>query len=228
VLVRHGQSEWNALGRFTGSVDIGLSAEGRSQAARCGLQLLEAGLVPGGVHTSTLRRAYLTADILLSAADWSDVQVHRTNLLNERSYGLLEGRVKAHVRREFGDQLFDIWRRSYSGTPPPAPDGRPGESLQDVTARVRKYWDSTLAPHVRNSRSVLVVGHGSSLRAMARILDGISEHDISGLNVPTGMPLVYELDEDLRPTTPGGRYLEPQAAVQAARDVANEGREEIS
>jgi 2,3-bisphosphoglycerate-dependent phosphoglycerate mutase len=227
VLLRHGQSEWNAGGRFTGSTDVDLSSSGRRQAVRAGEQLSRAGLGPTVVHTSILRRATHTTELLLAAAAWQDIRVKRTPQLNERSYGDLEGRTKSEVRAECGDELFDLWRRSYRVAPPAASDGRRGESLEDVFRRVVPYWRTAVRADLDAGERVLLVGHGSSLRALVKELDSVSDAAITGINIPTGMPLVYELDHDLRPVTPAGRYLEPVAAMQAASAVANEGREEV-
>jgi broad specificity phosphatase PhoE len=153
--------------------------------------------------------------------------VKRTPQLNERSYGDLEGRTKSEVRAECGDELFDLWRRSYRVAPPAASDGRRGESLEDVFRRVVPYWRTAVRADLDAGERVLLVGHGSSLRALVKELDSVSDAAITGINIPTGMPLVYELDHDLRPVTPAGRYLEPVAAMQAASAVANEGREEV-
>lgn len=226
ILLRHGESEWNAAKRFTGSSDVGLSTTGRLQAARAGHQLKDAGLDPTAVHTSTMRRAIETTDLLQDAAGFAPVSISRDPCLNERCYGALEGRRKSEVRAEFGDGLFALWRRSYA-VAPPSSDGRTGESLRDVLARVEPYWLASVAPELRAGNRVLVVAHGSSLRALIKRLDGIADDDVVGVNVPTGMPLVYELDADLRPMTPGGHYLQPEVAARAAHDVANEGHEEI-
>lgn len=225
VLIRHGESEWNAAGRFTGSSDIDLSTTGRIQARVAGQQLVRADLRPTAVHTSTLRRAIETTDLLLDAAGAKDVSISKDPRLNERCYGALEGRRKSEVRAEYGDMSFDLWRRSFS-VPPPSSEGRVGESLSDVLERVLPYWMTAIAPDLGLGGCVLVVAHGSSLRALIKHLDGLSHDEVAALNVPTGMPLVYELDPQLRPLTPSGRYLAPRAAARAARDVASQGREE--
>lgn len=228
MLLRHGQSEWNAEGRFTGSTDVALSPTGRRQAVRAGELLVSSGLTPTVVHTSTLRRATHTTELLLAAADLEEIPTRSTPQLNERCYGGLEGRTKSEVRSECGDELFDLWRRSYRAAPPSAPDGRRGESLEDVFRRVVPYWRTAVRTDLHAGERVLLVGHGSSLRALVKDLDGISDEAVARVNIPTGMPMVYELDHDLRPATPEGRYLEPDAAMQAASAVANEGREEDS
>jgi 2,3-bisphosphoglycerate-dependent phosphoglycerate mutase len=225
--MRHGQSEWNVDGRFAGSTDVPLSSTGRRQAVRAGELLAGAGLSPTVVHTSVLRRATHTTELLLAATAWDDIPVKRTPQLNERCYGDLEGRTKSEVRAECGDGLFDLWRRSYRVAPPAAPDGRRGESLEDVFRRVVPYWRTAVRADLHAGECVLLVAHGSSLRALVKELDGVSDAAIAGINIPTGMPLVYELDHDLRSVTPAGRYLEPVAAMQAASAVANEGREEL-
>ncbi|GAA2029710.1 phosphoglyceromutase [Pseudokineococcus marinus] len=242
VLLRHGESEWNAKNLFTGWVDVPLSEKGEAEARRGGELLAAEGLLPDLVHTSLLRRAITTANLALDAADRHWVPVTRSWRLNERHYGALQGKDKAQTLETYGEEQFMLWRRSYS-TPPPeieagdefsqAGDPRYAdlgddmprtECLQDVVGRMLPYWDSAIVPDLRAGRTVLVAAHGNSLRALVKHLDGISDDDIAGLNIPTGIPLLYELDEDLRPTTPGGRYLDPDAAAEAAAAVAAQGR----
>ena len=242
VLLRHGESEWNAKNLFTGWVDVGLTDKGRAEAVRGGEQLRDAGLDPDVVHTSLQRRAISTACLALDAADRHWIPVRRSWRLNERHYGALQGKDKKQTLEQYGEEQFMLWRRSFDVPPPPLDDddeysqvGQPQyadlgeemprtECLKDVIARFLPYWESGIVPDLRAGLTVLVAAHGNSLRALVKHLDGISDDDIAGLNIPTGMPLVYELDDDLRPTVPGGRYLDPEAAAAAAAAVANQGR----
>ncbi|WP_435225776.1 2,3-bisphosphoglycerate-dependent phosphoglycerate mutase [Streptomyces sp. Tue6028] len=225
VLLRHGESVWNARDLFAGWADVPLSERGRGQARRCGELLAEAGLLPDVVHTSLLGRAIATADIALDAADRHWIDVHRSWRLNERHYGALQGRSRAQAREEFGDELVLRWRRSYDVPPPPARPGAPfsqngdvryhaagvrvpqAESLKDVLARLLPYWKSAIVPGLRSGRSVLVVAHGNTLRALVKLIDHVSDHAIAEVNIPTGVPLCYDLTEALRPLVPGGAYL---------------------
>jgi 2,3-bisphosphoglycerate-dependent phosphoglycerate mutase len=243
VLLRHGQSEWNAANLFTGWVDVGLTDAGRDEAARGGELLREHGLLPDVVHTSVLRRAIGTADVALDSCDRHWVPVRRSWRLNERHYGALQGKDKAQVREEYGDEQFMVWRRSYDTPPPPiedddefaqtgdaryaelAPEIVPRtECLRDVVARMLPYWYDAVVPDLRAGRTVLVVAHGNSLRALVKHLDGIGEQEIVGLNIPTGIPLRYDLDPSLRPVRSGGDYLDPAAAAAAIEAVKNQGR----
>ncbi|WP_104107831.1 phosphoglyceromutase [Nocardioides sp. 616] len=242
VLLRHGESDWNAKNLFTGWVDVALTDKGRAEAVRGGELLVESGVLPDVVHTSLQRRAINTACLALDAADRHWIPVKRSWRLNERHYGALQGKDKKQTLEEYGEEQFMLWRRSFDTPPPPLDDadrysqsGDPRyadlgeelprtECLKDVIARFLPYWDGEIVPDLKAGRTVLVAAHGNSLRALIKHLDQISDEDIAGLNVPTGMPLVYELDEDLRPITPGGRYLDPQAAAAAAAAVANQGR----
>ncbi|PWJ51748.1 phosphoglycerate mutase [Quadrisphaera granulorum] len=242
LLLRHGESEWNALNLFTGWVDVPLSEKGRAEAARGGELLAESGLLPDVVHTSLLRRAITTAHLALDAADRHWIPVRRSWRLNERHYGALQGKDKKQTLAEFGEEQFMTWRRSYDVPPPPiergsefSQDADPRyadlgedapltECLADVVDRMLPYWHESVVPDLRAGKTVLLAAHGNSLRALVKHLDGISDADIAGLNIPTGIPLLYDLDEDLRPTTPGGRYLDPEAAATAAAAVANQGR----
>ena len=242
VLLRHGESEWNAKNLFTGWVDVPLNDKGRAEGARAGELIRESGLLPDVVHTSLLRRAINTAGLALDVADRHWIPVRRSWRLNERHYGDLQGKNKKETLEQYGEEQFMLWRRSFDVPPPPIADdnqwsqaGLPQyadlgdelprtECLKDVIARFLPYWESAIVPDLRSGRTVLVAAHGNSLRALVKHLDGISDDDIAGLNIPTGMPLVYELDEDLRPTVPGGRYLDPDAAAEAAAAVANQGR----
>jgi len=243
VLIRHGESEWNSKGLFTGWVDVGLSEVGADEASDGGKLLAQSGLRPEVLHTSVLTRAIQTANIALEEAGLLWLPVRRSWRLNERHYGALQGKDKAATRREFGDEQFMLWRRSYDVPPPPIPDddqysqsrdvryadlppeARPrSECLKDVMARMLPYWYDAVVPDLVRLGTVLVVAHGNSLRALVKHLDGISDAAIAELNIPTGIPLAYELDDAFRPVTPGGRYLDPEAAVAAAEAVKNQGR----
>jgi 2,3-bisphosphoglycerate-dependent phosphoglycerate mutase len=242
VLLRHGESEWNAKNLFTGWVDVDLTDKGRAEAVRGGQLLVEAGLLPDVVHTSLQRRAITTAHLSLDAADRHWIPVKRSWRLNERHYGALQGKDKKQTLEEFGEEQFMLWRRSFDTPPPPIDDssefsqaGDPRyadlgdemprtECLKDVIARFLPYWESDIVPDLKDGKTVLVAAHGNSLRALVKHLDGISDEDIAGLNIPTGMPLVYRLDDDLQPTVAGGEYLDPEAAAEAAAAVANQGR----
>ena len=240
VLLRHGQSTWNQENRFTGWVDVPLSETGEQEARRAGELMREAGLLPDVVHTSLLRRAISTANLALDTCDRHWLPVRRDWRLNERHYGALQGKDKKQTLETYGEEQFMLWRRSYD-TPPPeielgstySQDGDPRyagtevprtECLADVVARFLPYWESAIVPDLRAGRVVLLAAHGNSLRALVKHLDRISEEDIVGLNIPTGIPLRYDLDDDLRPRVPGGNYLDPEAAVAAVAAVAAQGR----
>jgi 2,3-bisphosphoglycerate-dependent phosphoglycerate mutase len=242
VLLRHGESEWNAKNLFTGWVDVPLNDKGRAEGVRAGELLRDAGVLPDVVHTSLLRRAINTAAIALDGADRHWIPVRRSWRLNERHYGALQGKNKKETLDAYGEEQFMLWRRSFDVPPPPLDDdsefsqaGLPQyadlgaelprtECLKDVIVRFLPYWESAIVPDLKAGQTVLVAAHGNSLRALVKHLDGISDEDIAGLNIPTGMPLVYELDESLQPTVKGGRYLDPEAAAAAAAAVANQGR----
>jgi 2,3-bisphosphoglycerate-dependent phosphoglycerate mutase len=243
VLLRHGESEWNAKNLFTGWVDVDLSAKGRDEARRGGELLRDAALLPDIVHTSVLRRAISTAQISLDVCDRHWVPVRRTWRLNERHYGDLQGKDKAAVREKYGEEQFMLWRRSFDTPPPPladddewsqagdtryaalAPEIVPrAECLKDVVARLLPYWYDAIVPDLRAGLTVLVAAHGNSLRALVKHLDEIDDDTIAGLNIPTGIPLRYDLDDALRPTTRGGTYLDTQAAAAAIEAVKNQGR----
>ncbi|WP_040925513.1 phosphoglyceromutase [Saccharomonospora marina] len=242
VLLRHGQSTWNAENLFTGWVDVPLSKLGEQEARRGGELLAEAGLLPDVVHTSLLRRAISTANIALDVADRHWIEVRRDWRLNERHYGALQGKNKKQTLEQFGEEQFMLWRRSYDTPPPPIEPGSEfsqdadvryaelgaelpmTECLKDVVARMLPYWESSVVPDLRAGRTVLLAAHGNSLRALVKHLDGISDTEIAGLNIPTGIPLRYDLDADLKPTNPGGTYLDPAAAEEAAAAVASQGR----
>ncbi len=242
VLLRHGESEWNAKNLFTGWVDVALSDKGRSEAVRGGEQLKDAGVLPDVVHTSLQRRAINTAALALDAADRHWIPVRRSWRLNERHYGALQGKDKKQTLEEFGEEQFMLWRRSFDVPPPPldddsefsqAPDPRYAdlgaemprtECLKDVIARMLPHWEESIVPDLQAGHTVLVAAHGNSLRAIVKHLDQVGDDDIAGLNIPTGMPLVYRVDESFRPTVAGGEYLDPEAAEAAAAAVANQGR----
>jgi len=243
VLIRHGESVWNSEGLFTGWVDVGLSPKGVDEAVTGGRLMDEADLRPDIVHTSVLTRAIQTAHLALEAADLLWLPVRRSWRLNERHYGALQGKSKSQTREQYGDEQFMLWRRSYDVPPPPIddddpysqasdrryavlpPDLRPrSECLRDVVARLLPYWHDVLVPDLAAGRTVLVVAHGNSLRALVKHLDDIGDEEIAGLDIPTGMPLVYEIDASFRPVTRGGRYLDPEAAAAGAAAVKNQGR----
>lgn len=244
ILLRHGESEWNAKNLFTGWVDVDLTDKGRHEATRGGQLLADSGLLPDVVHTSLLTRAIRTSQLALESADRMWIPVRRNWRLNERHYGALQGKDKKQTLEEFGEEQFMLWRRSYDVPPPPIqpddpfaqttdpryarlpPEARPAtECLADVVHRMMPYWqDVVVAEDLRMGKTVLIAAHGNSLRALVKHLDGISDEDIAGLNIPTGIPLVYQLDENLRPLVPGGEYLDPEAAATAAAAVAAQGK----
>jgi len=243
VLLRHGESDWNAKNLFTGWVDVGLTDKGRVEADRGGSLLMEAGVQPDVLHTSVLRRAIQTAELCLDRVDRHWVPVRRSWRLNERHYGALQGKDKKATLAEYGEEQFMRWRRSYD-TPPPAiedsdefsqyGDARYGglpdeivprtECLADVVHRMLPYWYDAIVPALRTGATVLVVAHGNSLRALVKHLDDMSAEAVVGLNIPTGIPLLYDLDADMRPVTRGGQYLDPEAAAAAIEAVKNQGR----
>lgn len=240
ILLRHGQSEWNAKNLFTGWVDVPLSDLGKEEATHGGELLAKEGILPDLLFTSLLRRAIMTANLALDACDRHWIPVQRNWRLNERHYGALQGKNKKEIRDEYGEDQFMQWRRSYD-TPPPAIEagsefsqdsdpryaGEPipaTECLKDVLERMLPYWEETIVPAIKTGKVVMIAAHGNSLRAIVKHLDGISDEDIAGLNIPTGIPLLYELDEQtLQPLKKGGTYLDPDA--QAKIDaVANQGK----
>src|SRR5918911_2301280 len=242
VLLRHGESEWNAKNLFTGWVDVPLSERGLVEAGNSGRLLAESGLLPDLVHTSVLRRAITTANVALDVADRHWIPVKRSWRLNERHYGALQGKNKKQTLEQFGEEQFMLWRRSYDVPPPPIADddeysqvGDPRyaalppelmprtECLKDVVHRMLPYWYDEIVPDLLASRTVLVAAHGNSLRALVKHLDGVSDEEIVGLNIPTGIPLVYELTDDLKPIR--HYYLgDPKAAKAAAARVAAQSK----
>ena len=241
VLVRHGESTWNKENRFTGWTDVDLSEKGMAEAQEAGEVMKREGYVFDMVYTSVLRRAIKTANIALDVMDLLWLPVERTWRLNERHYGALQGLNKAETAAKFGDEQVKIWRRSYD-VPPPAltPDDEryPGhearyasipknelpltECLKDTVARFLPFWHETVAPAVKSGKRVVIFAHGNSLRALVKYLDNVSDADILELNIPTGMPLVYELDAELKPLK--SYYLGDPEKVKAAMDaVAKQG-----
>ena len=242
ILLRHGESEWNAKNLFTGWVDVRLSDTGEAEAKRGGVLLKERGLLPDVVHTSLLRRAIHTSQLALDVADRHWIPVRRSWRLNERHYGALQGKDKKETLAAYGEEQFQLWRRSFDVPPPPIDDndqysqaGDPRyadlgaampktECLKDVIVRMLPYWEEAIVPDLKAGKVVLVTAHGNSLRALVKHLDGISDADIAGLNIPTGIPLLYELDGNLKPVKAGGEYLDADAAKAAIEAVANQGK----
>src|SRR6516165_2805317 len=225
VLLRHGESDWNALNLFTGWVDVGLTERGRAEAVRSGELMTEQELLPDVLYTSLLRRAITTAHLALDTADRLWIPVRRSWRLNERHYGALQGLDKAETKARYGEEQFMAWRRSYDIPPPPIEkgsefsqdtdpryadiDGGPlTECLADVVARFVPYFEGTIVPDLQAGKTVLIAAHGNSLRALVKYLDGMSDDDVVGLNIPTGIPLRYDLDANLKPKVPGGTYLD--------------------
>lgn len=241
ILLRHGNSEWNQKNLFTGWVDVSLSEQGRAEAQRAGELLVSSGYLPDVLHTSRLKRAIQTANIALESADRDWIDVRRSWRLNERHYGALQGKDKAQTLAEYGAEQFQTWRRSFDVPPPQLDDANEfsqahdvryadlgddlprTESLKLVIERMLPYWESDIIPDLSSGKVTLVTAHGNSLRALIKYLDGISDDDIAELNVPTGIPLVYKLDGDFRPTEPGF-YLDADAAAAGAAAVAAQGK----
>jgi len=242
VLLRHGESAWNLENRFTGWTDVDLTPKGTDEARAAGRLLKEGGYLPDVAHTSLLRRAIRTLWLALEVLDRPWIPVRHSWRLNERHYGALQGLNKAETAKKFGDEQVKVWRRSYATPPPPlSPDDERHpvrdpryasltkdllpltESLADTVARFLPYWHDRIVPDVKAGRRVLIAAHGNSLRALVKHLDGLSEEAVVSLNIPTGIPLVYELDADLRPIR--SRYLgDPEAAKRAAEAVANQSK----
>jgi 2,3-bisphosphoglycerate-dependent phosphoglycerate mutase len=242
ILLRHGNSIWNQKNLFTGWVDVDLSEQGRQEAKRAGELLEESYLRPNVLFTSVLKRAINTAHIALDHMNRNWIPTHRSWRLNERHYGALQGLNKAETLEKYGPEQFLRWRRNYDVPPPEISDdsefsqasderyrslGRylpRSESLSDVLMRMLPYWEAEISALLREKQCVLIAAHGNSLRALVKHLDGISDAEITELNIPTGIPLVYRLDEQLRPEVKGGQYLDPEAAVSGAAAVANPGK----
>ncbi|ORX11314.1 phosphoglyceromutase [Mycolicibacterium wolinskyi] len=240
ILLRHGESQWNEKNLFTGWVDVDLTDKGRAEAVRGGQLMAELGLLPDVVYTSLLRRAINTANLALDKADRHWIPVHRDWRLNERHYGALQGLDKAETKAKYGDEQFMAWRRSYDTPPPPIEkgsefsqdadpryadiDGGPlTECLKDVVERFVPYYEGTIIPDLQAGKTVLIAAHGNSLRALVKYLDEMSDQDVVGLNIPTGIPLRYDLDDNLKPLVVGGQYLDPEAAAAGAAAVAAQG-----
>mgnify|MGYP000376663320 FL=1 len=242
ILLRHGQSQWNAKNLFTGWVDVALSSQGEAEAKRAGELLKEKNLLPDLLHTSLLTRAIHTAEIALGACERKWIPVSRSWRLNERHYGALQGKDKASTLKEYGEEQFKLWRRSFD-TPPPAiadsdqysqasdirykdlgPDLPKAECLKDVVKRLMPYLDNEIASDLRQGKTVLVVAHGNSIRAIVKHLACISDSDIAEVNIPTGIPLLYRFDDDFEPIIKEGEYLDPEAAKESIAAVANQGK----
>ena len=242
VLIRHGESSWNLENRFTGWTDVDLTPTGIAQAQRAGRLMQEEGLDFDVAYTSVLKRAIRTLYLALDEMDCTWLPVVKSWRLNERHYGALQGKDKAQTLAAYGEEQFQLWRRSFDVPPPPidvndefsqSNDPRYAElgsnvprteCLKDVVARMLPYWQESIVPDLKAGKKVLVTAHGNSLRALVKHLDGISDADIAGLNIPTGIPLLYELTPDLAPIKKGGEYLDPAAAVEAITAVANQGK----
>ncbi|WP_396933963.1 phosphoglyceromutase [Mycolicibacterium sp.] len=240
ILLRHGESDWNQKNLFTGWVDVDLTDKGRAEAIRGGELLSEQGVLPDVVYTSLLRRAINTANLALDKADRHWIPVHRDWRLNERHYGALQGLDKAATKERYGEEQFMAWRRSYDTPPPPIEKGSEfsqdadpryadigggplTECLADVVARFVPYYEEAIVPDLKAGKTVLIAAHGNSLRALVKYLDGMSDDEVVGLNIPTGIPLRYDLDADLKPKVAGGEYLDPEAAAAGAAAVAAQG-----
>ena len=240
ILLRHGESDWNEKNLFTGWVDVDLTEKGRAEAVRAGELISELDRQPDVLYTSLLRRAITTANLALDAADRHWIPVHRDWRLNERHYGALQGLNKAETKEKYGEEQFMKWRRSYDTPPPPIEAGSTysqdtdpryadigggplTECLKDVVERFVPYFEATIVADLQAGKTVLIAAHGNSLRALVKYLDGMSDEDVVGLNIPTGIPLRYDLDSDLKPHVVGGTYLDPEAAAAGAAAVAAQG-----
>jgi len=236
ILLRHGQSTWNLENRFTGWTDVGLTAEGEQEARAAGTMIVETELEPDVLHTSVLKRAIETADLTIAEAGWGDMPTKRSWRLNERHYGALQGLDKKETAEKLGSEQVLAWRRSYDVSPPPLeldderhpshddlyadmdPKDIPAtECLADVVDRMLPFWFEVIVPDLKAGLTPLVVAHGNSLRALVKHLDEVSEEDIVALNIPTGVPLVYELGDDMSPIS--SRYLGDEEAAKAAAEA---------
>ena len=242
ILLRHGESEWNAKNLFTGWVDVALSEKGVEEARRGGILLRDHNLLPDVLHTSLLKRAIHTAHHALAHCERDWIDVRRTWRLNERHYGALQGKNKKETLDQFGEEQFQLWRRSFDVPPPPISDDDPysqaqdpryaaidghiprTECLKDVVARLIPYLTGEISRDMRDGKRVLVVAHGNSIRAIVKHIDCISDEAIASINIPTGIPLLYRFDENFEPITKGGEYLDPQAAQAAIEAVSNQGK----
>lgn len=242
ILLRHGNSIWNQKNLFTGWVDVDLSEQGVKEAKRAGDLLTGSGLKPDVLYTSVLKRAINTAHLALDAMDRNWIDTKRSWRLNERHYGSLQGLDKAETLAKYGPELFQTWRRSYDVPPPAIEDSSEfsqahderyknlrgdlpkTECLKDVLVRMLPYWESDIARDLESGRTVLVTAHGNSLRALVKHLDGVSDDEIAELNIPTGIPLHYRLNNKFEPEVPGGEYLDPEAAAAGAAAVASQGK----
>ena len=240
ILLRHGESDWNEKNLFTGWVDVDLTEKGKTEAVRAGELIKELDRQPDVLYTSVLRRAINTTNLTLDTADRHWIPVHRNWRLNERHYGALQGLDKAETKEKYGEEQFMAWRRSYDTPPPPIEPGSKysqdadpryadinggplTECLKDVVERFVPYYEGTIVPDLRAGKTVLIAAHGNSLRALVKYLDGMSDEAVVGLNIPTGIPLRYDLDSDLKPRVIGGQYLDPEAAAAGAAAVAAQG-----
>ncbi len=241
ILLRHGQSTWNKSNQFTGWMDVELTDLGREEGRRAGELLSSSGLLPDIQFTSLLRRAIHTANLALEVAERDWIDVKRSWRLNERHYGALQGLNKAETLEKYGEEQFMAWRRSFDTPPPPLDDDSEfsqahdpryaglgddlprTECLKDVIERMLPYWESDIKPELAAGKTVLVTAHGNSLRGLVKHLDNISDSEIAGLNIPTGIPLVYDLDDDFMPTK-AAEYLDPEAAAAGAAAVASQGK----
>ena len=242
ILLRHGESEWNAKNLFTGWVDVRLSATGEQEAKRGGQLLKEHNLLPDVLHTSLLRRAIHTAQIALDECDRHWIPVNRTWRLNERHYGALQGKDKKQTLDTYGEEQFKLWRRSFDVPPPPISDDNEfsqandpryrnlgsdmpkTECLKDVVTRMLPYINNEISNDLRQGKTVLVAAHGNSIRAIVKHLACISDSDIAEVNIPTGIPLLYQFDDEFEPLVKQGEYLDPEAAKAAIEAVANQGK----
>lgn len=241
VLLRHGESLWNQENRFTGWYDVDLAAKGEQEAVAGGRLMAEQGVLPDVVHTSLLKRAIRTSQLALEHCDRLWIPVRRSWRLNERHYGDLQGKDKAETLKAFGEEQFNIWRRSYDTPPPAVADDSPHhprndprysdlapnvlpatEALSDVLVRMLPYWEDAIVPDLRAGHTTLVAAHGNSLRGLVMHLDGLTKEQVVALNIPTGIPLKYTLDANLKPIS--SSYLDPDAARVAAEKVANQGK----